>query len=95
MAILLARVQVHTEELIMANQHIVSGNIVFEERGLRSENYFIKIGADKYLTLNTHDLTPDDLRTLAHHLEELRAERDSQGSEQKDAMRRFVDKRSN
>lgn len=56
----------------MANQVRVSGPIVFQEDGLRPENYFVESNG-ALIGLDTHKLEPDDLRKLADHLEQIRA----------------------
>ena len=49
----------------------ISGNIKFYEAGMRPENYFIQCSS-MLVGLDTQFVTPDDLRALADHLEQLR-----------------------
>ncbi|MEL0637631.1 hypothetical protein V6259_12760 [Marinomonas sp. TI.3.20] len=46
----------------------VSGNIKYSAEGLRQENYFIQTG-NCLMGLDTQYVSPDDLRSLADHLE--------------------------
>ncbi len=52
-------------------EQTVSGNIKFYETGLRPENYFVQCPS-MLVGLDTQFVTPDDLRALADHLEQLR-----------------------
>lgn len=54
----------------------VSGDIYFDQNSLREEGYYIQRGS-ALNGLNTENLTPEDLRKLADHLEKLREERAS------------------
>lgn len=55
----------------VSTEQTISGNIKFYETGMRPENYFIQCSSS-LIGLDTHYVTPEDLRALADHLEKLR-----------------------